>query len=212
MAHMRVPAARNCGTAAESAKRSTMTRSSRSLPRRAAVQHFGCALLAAALLALPPAGAARAEDESWRFYRNATPRFTVLYPTTLASRRVGKRLSPDSLLAQEWQLPGGAGDIRLVIYDLPAGAGLADWTRTHVGANALPTDVAGLPAASVESLADGAYTTTVFINESKSGKIISFVLAIRNLPPGTTLDAAKTQTRAQVTQFWRMVESLKLDE
>lgn len=190
-----------------------MTRFSRLRLRRAAVQQFGCALLALAVLAAVPGGAARAEqEESWRFYRNATPPFTVLYPTTLSTRHVGKRLSPESLLVQEWLLPGGAGDIRLVIYDLPAGASLADWTRTHVGADALPADVAGLPAASVESLADGAYTTTVFVNETRSGKILSFVLAIRNLPPGTTLAAAKSQTRAQVTQFWRMVESLKLDE
>lgn len=189
-----------------------MTRLSLSLPRRAAVQQFGCALAAIALLALQPSGAARAEEETWRFYRNATPPFTVLYPTTLPTKRVGKRLSPDSLLVQEWQLPGGTGDIRLMIDELPAGTSLADWTKTHVGAEALPADVAGLPAASTESLADGAFTTTVFINETKSGKIISFALAIRNLPPGTTLAAAKAQNRAQVTQFWRMVESLKLDE
>lgn len=182
------------------------------LHRRAALQHFGRALLAFALLPSTPVATARAEEESWRFYRNAAPPFTVLYPAALPSKRVGRRLSPDSLLVQEWVLPGGAGDIRLVIYDLPNGANLADWTRTHVGADALPADIAGLPAASVESLADGAFTTTVFINEAKSGKIISFALAIRNLPPGTTLAQAKTQSRAQVTQFWRMVESLKLDE
>jgi hypothetical protein len=211
MPHLRVPAARNGDKLRRNDKEVDMRRPS--LTRRAAVQHVAGALLALAFLALPPAGEARAEQqESWRFYRNATPRFTVLYPTAWPSRHVGKRLSADSLLAQEWQLPGGAGTVRLVIDDLPAGTSLGDWTRAHVGAGALPVDIAGLPAASVESLADGTYTTTVFINDSKSGKIISFALALRNQPPGTTLAAAKTQNRAQVTEFWRMVESLKLDE
>jgi hypothetical protein len=183
------------------------------LPRRIAVQHIGSAALALLLLGLVPSGAARAEqEESWRFYRNAAPPFTVLYPTTLATKRVGKRLAPDTMLVQEWQLPGGAGDIRLTLGDRAAGTSLADWMRSQVGGDALPADVSGLHAASVESLADGVFTTTVYIDEPKSGKIIGFTLAIRNLPPGTTLAAAKAANRARVTEFWRMVESLKLDE
>jgi hypothetical protein len=184
-----------------------------SLPRRIAMQHFGSAALALLLLGLVPSGAARAEqEESWRFYRNAAPPFTVLYPTTLATKRVGKRLAPDTMLVQEWQLPGGAGDIRLTLADRPAGAGFADWMRSHGNGEALPSDIAGLHAASVESLADGVFTTAVYVDEPKSGKIIGFTFAIRNLPPGTTLAAAKAANRAQLTEFWRMVESLKLDE
>jgi len=184
-----------------------------SLPRRAAMQQFGRALFALASLALLPPSAARAEqEETWRFYRNATPPFTVLYPASLPTKHIGKRTAPDTLLVQEWQLPGGAGDIRLMIDDVPAGTSLADWTKAHISGEAMASDVAGMPAASVENLADGVYTTTVFISEAKSGKVISFALAIRNLPPGTTLAAAKAQNRAQVTQFWRMVESLKMDE
>jgi hypothetical protein len=171
-------------------------------------------LAAASLVPLPLgllASTARAQDEeSWRFYRSAAPAFTILYPSTLATRRVGKRLASDTMLVQEWQLPGGAGDIHLTVTDGPAGGSFSDWMQSHVGGSALPVDVAGLRGATVESLAGGVYAVAVYLGEPSSGKIIGFTLSIRTVPPGTTLAAAKAANRGQATQFWRMVESIKL--
>ena len=184
-----------------------------SLTRRVAVQHFGAAALAMFTIGMSPWRGARAEQEEiWRFYRNATPAFTILYPTKLSTRHVGKRLAPDTTLAQEWQLPGGAGDIRLTVTDGSAGGNMSDWIQKHVGGNGVRVDIAGLRGASVESLADGAYATAIYLDEPKSDKVIGFTLSIRNQPPGTTLAQAQSANRPTVTEFWRMVESIKLDE
>jgi hypothetical protein len=181
-----------------------------SLSRRCAVQQLAAALLAPLPLGLLASTARAQDEESWRFYRNAAPAFTILYPSTLATRRVGKRLAADTMLVQEWQLPGGAGDIHLTVTDGPAGGSFSDWMQSHVGGSALPVDVAGLRGATVESLAGSVYAVAVYLGEPSSGKIIGFTLSIRTVPPGTTLAAAKAANRGQATQFWRMVESIKL--
>ena len=183
------------------------------LSRRVAVQHFGAAIVALSIVGMSPWHAARAEqEESWRFYRNAAPAFTILYPTTLATRHVGKRMAPDTTLVEEWQLPGGAGDIRLTVTDGSAGGDMSAWMEKHVGGNGIRVDIASLRGASIESLADGVYSTAIYLDEPKSDKVIGFTLSIRNQPPGTTLAQAQLANRATVTEFRRMVGSIKLDE
>jgi hypothetical protein len=184
-----------------------------SLSRRVAMQHFGAVVLAMFMTGASPWSGARAEqEESWRFYRNAAPAFTILYPATLATRHIGKRLAPDTTLVQEWQLPGGAGDIRLTVTDGSAGGNMSDWIQKHVGGNGVRVDIAGLRGASIESLADGVFASAIYLDEPKSDKVIGFTLSIRNQPPGTTLAQAQLANRPAVTEFWRMVESIKLDE
>jgi hypothetical protein len=179
--------------------------------RRVALQQIGLSALAALLTGAMPFGAALAEEEaSWRFYRNAVPPFQILYPAKLTTRHVGKRIAPDATLVQEWQLPGGAGDIRLTTVDGSAGGNVLDWIQKHVGGNAVQADIAGLRGASIESLADGVYATAIYLDEPKSDKVIGFTLSIRNQPPGTTLNQAQLANRATVTEFWRMVESIDL--
>ena len=181
------------------------------LSRRVAVQHLVWAALAILLIGVLPGHAAHAEEQaSWRFYRNAAPSFAILYPTTLTPRRVGKKVAPDTMLVEEWQLPSDAGDIRLTVTDGSAGGNMSDWIQKHVGGNSVRLDIAGLRGASVESLADGVYAVAVYLDEPKSDKVIGFTLSIRNVPLGTTLDQAQLANRATVTNFWRMVESIDL--
>jgi len=164
----------------------------RAFSRRRVLQHMVVAPLAALPLGVPAATARGEEQESWRFYRNGSPPFTILYPSTLATRRVGRRLAAGTMLVQEWRLPDAAGEIHLTITDAPAGGGFSDWMQSQVGGNALPVEIAGLRGATVESLADGVYTIAVYLDEPSSGKIIGFTQSIRNVPPDTTMAAAKT--------------------
>ena len=182
-----------------------------SLPRRIAMQQLGAALLLPLVIGLGPSGSASAEEAgSWRFYRNATPAFTVLYPQTLSARHVGKRLGADTMLVEEWRLPEGAGDIQLTVTDRPAGGSVADWIKSQVGGNAVPIDIASMRGATVESLSDGVYAIAIYLDETTSGKVIGFTLSMRNVPPGTTLAQAKSRYRPRATDFWRMVESIKI--
>jgi hypothetical protein len=185
----------------------------RKLSRRCALQYIAAALLISPHLGVLASNTVRAEEEeSWRFYRNANPAFTMLYPTTLATKRVGKRVADDTTLVQEWLLPAGAGDIHLTVTDGAAGGTMSEWAQSHVGSGALPVDIAGLRGATVESLADGVYAIAIYVDEPSSHKILGFTLQMRNVAPGTTLAAAKSAYRKQATEFWRMVESLKVGE
>jgi len=181
--------------------------------KRLAAAVLALAVLALGVLALGRAAPVGAQGE-WRIYRNPALGFKVLYPPGLATRALNRRVGTGTVAVQEWTRAGSKATIRLTLIDKPAGTKLRDWVKREHAGKIVEHTVAGRPAFIQEGLFEGQLTTDVYLEEPKSGKVINFSHAVRGIENwmAQKLNAVKNRHRAELGDFWNMVESIRFAE
>ena len=172
---------------------------------------FALALFAFAAT-LPQARPAAAQG--WRTYVDPMLGFRILYPGEFRIKRLGRDAGGGIFASHEWSHTDGKTVFRLNIIERPEGLTLADWIKREYGGRAVEHTIAGQPAYIHESLFEGQLNTDVFVIDPKSGKIVNFAHSVRGVvnPEGKPINAVKNRYRAQLTDFWNMVESIKFDD
>jgi len=161
-------------------------------------------------MAMAAPGEAGAQSE-WRVYRSPAHGFRILYPPHLTAKALDHRPAEGTVVVQEWRREDGKALTRLTLIDKPAGLSLRDWIgREHAGRFA-ETTVAGQPAFVIEAVFEAQLTTEVYLEARKSGTVINFTHAVSGIADwmGQPLNRVKNRYRAELTDFWNMVESIK---
>jgi hypothetical protein len=169
--------------------------------------------LALVIVVASPHGPAAAQGE-WRTYRDPTLGFRVLYPPKFQLHRIAPRPGQPGSGGFEWRTPDAPVTIRLGLIDKPVGLSLAEWVkRAHEGRIAEST-VAGQPAFIQEGVFEGQLITDVWFADPLTGKVIHFTHTIGGLEGwmGQPLNRVKNRHRAELDDFWNMVESIQFAE
>jgi hypothetical protein len=165
------------------------------------------------LLAAAVPGEATAQSE-WRVYRNATLGFRVLYPPRLKAKALKLRPAEGTTVVQEWTREGGKATIRLTLVEKPAGLALREWVKRENEGRIVEMTIAGQPAYVIEGVFEGQLTTDIYLEDRKSGAVINFTHVVRGITDwmGKPVIAVKRPYRAELTDFWNMVESIKFPD
>lgn len=171
------------------------------------------AALAWLIVAAAPLAPAAAQGE-WRTFRDPALGFRVLYPPKFQLQRIPPRAGEPASGGFEWRTPDAPLAIRLGLIEKPVGLSLAEWVkRAHEG-RIVEHTVAGRPAFIQEAVFEGQLITDVWFAEPRTGTVVHFTYTIGGLEDwmGRPLNAVKNRHRAELDDFWNMVESIQFAE